>query len=580
MSQTTAKPWPAMSVAEANARLSAPGQFMEIQEQEIRGIRMKVWKNQPPTLRSIVEATAAYEDAICLVYEDERITYGAFRRAVSVLAWHMTEMGVRKGDRVALIMRNLPEWAVVFYAAASIGAIVTPQNAWWTGPELEYALRDSGSKMAIVDAERYRRLSGHFGNCPDLEHVLVARYDGALDVANSGRLEDTIGTPQDWVALPDRPLPEVELHPDDDATIFYTSGTTGSAKGALGTHRGANSCVMSPVASACRNLLRKGEEISEAALHPRLSVLIGVPFFHVTGCLAILNQALAWGGKVTMMYRWDPVRAFQLIEREKISRTGGVPTIIWQLADHPERKNYDLSSLTSFVYGGAPAPAQLIRRIQEVFPNVAPTQAWGMTETSAGVTTNFANDYVMRPDSCGPAPANASLQIRDVNDGKTVLSTGEVGELWSFGPMNCKEYWNKPEATAQTFVDGWVRTGDLARLDEEGFCYIVDRAKDVVIRGGENIYSPEVEAVLHKHPAIAEVALVGRPHPTLGEEPVAITTFHPRQTASEAELRAFVERELAAFKVPVNVIIRDEPMPRNENGKILKTKLKEIYFAS
>jgi long-chain acyl-CoA synthetase len=279
------------------------------------------------------------------------------------------------------------------------------------------------------------------------------------------------------------------------------------------------------------------------------------------------------------MHKWDPVRAFQLIEREKIGRTGGVPTIIWQLAEHPERKNYDLSSLTSFVYGGAPAPAQLVRRIQDVFPNVQPSQAWGMTETSAGVTANFANDYVLRPDSCGPASAISTLQIRDVNDGRTVLATGEVGELWSFGPMNCKEYWNKPEATAHTFVDGWVRTGDLARLDEEGFCYIVDRAKDVVIRGGENIYSPEVEAVLHKHPAIAEVALVGRPHPTLGEEPVAIATFHPGRTASEAELRAFVEREIAAFKVPVNVIIRDEPMPRNENGKILKTRLKEIYFA-
>jgi long-chain acyl-CoA synthetase len=578
MPQAQVKPWPAMTVAEANARLGAPGQFMEIQELEIRGIRTKVWKNQPPTLRSIVENTA-YDDAVCLVYEDERITYRAFRRAVSAMAWHLMELGVRKGDRVALIMRNLPEWAVVFYGAASMGAIVTPQNAWWTGAELEYALRDSGSNVAVVDAERYRRLAGHFGNCPDIEHVLVTRHEGALDVPHSGRLEDVLGASETWEKLPDRPLPAVDLQPDDDATIFYTSGTTGAAKGALGTHRGANSCAMSPVASACRNLLRLGEEISEAALHPKLSVLIGVPFFHVTGCLAILNQALVWGGKVAMMYKWDPVRAFQLIEREKISRTGGVPTIIWQMADHPERKNYDLSSLTSFVYGGAPAPAELVRRIQEIFPNVRPTQAWGMTETSAGVTTNFAKDYIMRPDSCGPATPVATLQIRDVNDGKTELPAGEVGELWSFGPMNCKEYWNKPEATAYTFVDGWVRTGDLARLDEEGFCYIVDRAKDVVIRGGENIYSPEVEAVLHKHPAVAEAALVGRPHTILGEEPVAIVTLHPGKAAGEDELRAFVAQELAAFKVPVNIIIRDQPMPRNENGKILKPKLKQAHFA-
>lgn len=399
-----------------------------------------------------------------------------------------------------------------------------------------------------------------------------------MDVPHSGRLEEAIGVPAAWETLPDRPLPDVEILPDDDATIFYTSGTTGSSKGALGTHRSANSCTMSPVASACRNLLRRDEPITDAALHPRISVLIGVPFFHVTGCLAILNQAMAWGGKVVMMYKWDPMRAFQLIERERITRTGGVPTIIWQLADHPDRTKYDLSSLASFVYGGAPAPAQLVRRIQDVFPNVLPIQAWGMTETAAGVTTNYAGDYVLRPDSCGPAMATAILQIRDVDDGRTVLAPGEIGELWSFGPMNCKEYWNKPEATARTFVDGWVRTGDLARLDEEGFCYIVDRAKDVVIRGGENIYSPEVEAVLHKHPAINEVALVGRPHPTLGEEPVAVVTLHPGRTATEEELRACVARELAAFKVPVNVIIRDEPMPRNENGKILKTKLKDIHF--
>lgn len=572
--------WPVMSVAAANARLGAPGELMEIEEVEIRGRRMKAWKNQPATLRTIVEASRQYGDAVCLVYEDERITYSVFHKAVAALAAHMARTGVRKGDRVAVVMRNLPEWAVAFYAAASIGAIVTPQNAWWTGAELEYALRDSGSKLAVVDSERYTRLAPHFGNCPDLKHVLVCRHRELPDSGETTMLESVLGPVADWALLPDQPLPPVELVPEDDATIFYTSGTTGRPKGALGTHRGANSCAMIGVASTCRNRLRNGLDIEESAIRPNHSVLIGVPFFHVTGSLAILNQAFAWGGKVVMMHKWDPERAYQLIEREKVNRTGGVPTIVWQLADHPARKNYDLTSLTALVFGGAPAPAELVKRIQECFPTAQPSQAWGMTETSAGVTSNFANDYIARPDSCGPATAIAQLQIRDPKDGRTVLPVGEIGELWSFGPMNCKGYWNNPEATAATFVDGWVRTGDLARLDDEGFCYIVDRAKDMVIRGGENIYSVEVENVLHEHPSVHEVAVLGRPHPTLGEEPVAVVTTRRGRSAVEEELRDFARERLASFKVPVRIVVSEQPLPRNENGKIVKAQLKPLFAAA
>lgn len=573
------KQWPAMSVLEANRRLGAPGQLMEIQEVDIRGRRMKVWKNQLPTLRDTVKAFEKYGRNICLVYEDERVDYDVFRRAIAVLACHLHEQGVRKGDRVAIVMRNLPEWPVAFYAAAAIGAVATPLNAWWTGGEIEFALRDSGSKVAIVDAERYDRLLGHFDNCPAIERVLVARHPEAVSYGLASRIEAVIGSVAAWYELPERALPEVDLEPEDDATIFYTSGTTGRPKGALGTHRGANTCAMIGVGAACRNLLRSGQEITLEKIWPHYSVLIGVPFFHVTGCLAVLNQALCWGGKVVMMRKWEPVRAFQLIERERVTRTGGVPTIVWQLAEHPDRIKYDLSSLTAFVFGGAPAPVELVRRIVAAFPGVHPSQAWGMTETSAGVASNFATDYVLRPESCGPAMAIAELQIRDPNDGKTVLPTGQIGELWAYGSMNCKEYWGNPEASAQTFVDGWVRTGDLARLDEEGFCYIVDRVKDMLIRGGENIYCAEVESVLYDHPAVDEVALVGRPHPALGEEPVAFVRFRSGRRADEDELRAFAAQRLAAFKVPVSVIVSDEPLPRNENGKILKSVLKKSLTA-
>jgi long-chain acyl-CoA synthetase len=278
-----------------------------------------------------------------------------------------------------------------------------------------------------------------------------------------------------------------------------------------------------------------------------------------------------------MMHKWDVIRAFELIEREKIQSAGGVPTIAWQLIEHPARANYDLSSLEAVAYGGAPSSPELVRRLRETFPKSQSGQGWGMTETSATVTSNSGEDYANRPDSCGPAAAVAELQIRDPADGVTVLPAGQVGELWSKGPMNVKGYWNKPEASAQTFVDGWVRTGDLAKLDDEGFCYIIDRAKDMLIRGGENIYCVEVENALYDHPAVMDAAVVGIPHRTLGEEPGAVVTLKPGAHATEEELRAHVAERLAAFKVPVAVKFWHEVLPRNPNGKILKNELKKLF---
>jgi long-chain acyl-CoA synthetase len=568
-----------MSIAQAHALLTQPGSPLEVEELTIRGVPTKVWKNAPPTLRAVVETARGHGERIFLVYEDERISYEAFFRATARLAQAMADQGVGKGDRVAVIMRNLPEWVVAFYAAASLGAIVTPLNAWWTGPELEYGLTDSGTKIAVVDAERYERLAEHLPNCKDLVRVYVSRQHGD-DVAHPlvARLEDLIGAPNAWASLPDAQLPPAEVGPEDDATICYTSGTTGKPKGALATNRAVNTAVMTGAAAAARNFLRRGEAPPAPDPDaPQRSSLISVPLFHVTGNMAILNPSAFGGAKLVMMYKWDPIRAFELIEREKIQAAGGVPTIAWQLIEHPARKNYDLSSLESVAYGGAPSAPELVRRLRETFPKSQPGQGWGMTETCATVTSNGAEDYVNRPDSCGPAAPVAALQIRDAEDGKTLLPTGAVGELWSFGPMNCKGYWNKPEATTQTYVDGWVRTGDLARLDEEGFCYIIDRAKDMLIRGGENIYCVEVENVLYDHPAVMDAAVVGIAHRTLGEEPGAVVTLKPDAEATEEELRAHVAERLAAFKVPVRIVIFRETLPRNANGKILKNELKKLF---
>ena len=570
--------WPAMSIAQAHALITAPGSPAEMETVDIRGVPTRTWKNLPPSLRSIVELGRAHGEKAFLVYEDERVTYEAFYRAVSALARQLQADGVQKGDRVAVIMRNLPEWVVSFYAAASLGAIVTPLNAWWTGPELEYGLTDSGSKVVLMDAERYERLTEHLPNCPDLVRVYVSRSREEIAHPQVTTLESVLGGANEWANLPDQPLPPVDIHPDDDATIFYTSGTTGKPKGALATQRAVNSNIMAGAVAGARAFLRRGEKPPEPDPNaPQRSSLISIPFFHVTGCMAVLNPSLAGGAKLVMMHKWDVIRAFELIEREKIQSAGGVPTIAWQLIEHPARANYDLSSLESVSYGGAPSAPELVRKIKETFPKSAPGNGWGMTETCATVTTHGAEDYANRPDSCGPAVPVSDLEIRDPADGVTVLAPNQVGELWARGPQVVKNYWNKPEATAQTFVDGWVRTGDLARVDEEGFCFIIDRAKDMLIRGGENIYCIEVENVLYDHPAVMDAAIVGIPHRTLGEEPAAVVTLKPGASATEEELRAHVAEHLAAFKVPVKVKFWHETLPRNPNGKILKNELKKLF---
>jgi long-chain acyl-CoA synthetase len=576
-----AKPWPAMSVEQAHALLTGPGSPMEVEEIDIRGVRTKVFKHLPPNLRSIVTAGRAFGERIFLVYEDERVSFEAFHRAVAAFAEELKSKGVRKGDRVALIMRNLPEWPVAFYAAEALGAIVTPLNAWWTGPELEYGLTDSGSKVAIMDAERAERLREHLPNCPDLRVVYVSR--AAEEVTHPGviMIEDVIGGANDWINLPDAPLPDVEIGPEDDATIFYTSGTTGKPKGALATQRNVLTNIMSSMSSAARSFLRRGEPVPEPdPTAPQRASLISVPFFHATGCFAVLNPSLATGAKLVMMHKWDPVRAFQLIEREKVTQAGGVPTIAWQLIEHPARGDYDLSSLESVSYGGAPSAPELVRKIKETWPKSQPGNGWGMTETSATATQHGAEDYSHRPDSCGPAVAVGEVKIMSLDEEPKELPVGEVGELWFKGPQVVKGYWNKPEATAQTFVDGWVKTGDLARVDAEGFVYIIDRAKDMLIRGGENIYCIEVENCLYDHPAIMDAALVGIPHKTLGEEPAAVVTLKPGAHATEQELRAHVAEHLAAFKVPVKVVFWHETLPRNANGKIMKNELKKVFDAA
>ena len=564
--------WPLRSLHEIEALLCAPGAPFEMDTVPIRGVPTRVWKNAPASLAALAAVGRSHGDATFLVYEDERVSFAAWHRAVAALAGELRALGVTKGDRVALASRNLPEWPVVFFAVTVLGAICVPLNAWWTGAELVYGLNNSGSKLLICDAERLARIAPHRAELPALETVIVSRLGAAP--AGVLRLEDLIGTSAQWPSLPDADLPEAELLPDDPATILYTSGTTGHPKGALGTHRNLVTNILSGGFAAARSVLRREDALPAPA---RKVILTVIPLFHATACSATLMGAVAAGHTIVLMYKWDPVTAFGIIEREKVNVTGGVPTIAWQLLEHPERGNYDLSSIEAIGYGGAPSAPELVRKIHEVF-GALPGNGWGMTETSATVASHSAEDYLNRPTSCGPPVAAADLEIR-ADDGVTVLPSGEIGELWARGPMIVAGYWNNPEASAATFVDGWVRTGDLAWLDAEGFCFIADRAKDMLIRGGENIYSSEVENALYEHPAVTDAAVVGVPHRTLGEEPAAVVHLAPGLAASEAELQAFVRERIAAFKVPVRILFHAETLPRNANGKILKKDLRALFEA-
>jgi long-chain acyl-CoA synthetase len=556
--------WPRLTLADAHARLTAPGSPFELADAVVRGVPMRVWKHVPATAAAVFARARGHGAREFLVLEEERVSFDAFARAVLALAAALRRRGLRKGERVALAARNLPEWPVVLMAVLLAGGVAVPLNAWWTGAELAFGLADSGARFLFADGERLARLEGLLP--PSVETVFGLRAAGAVPLA------DLIGPPAAWASLPEGALPDVVLDPEDDATIFYTSGTTGAPKGALGTHRSLTTNIFAAPFVLARAALRRGEPPPDPARAPQRVTLLAIPFFHVTACLSSLIPNMAAGGKLVLMPKFDPENALALIAREKVTVTGGVPAVVLALLDHIG--DHDVSSLGLLNYGGAPAPADLAARVRARL-GAAPGQGWGMTETSATCTSHFAEEYEARPESCGPALPVSRIKVTDAA-GRT-LPPGEAGELWAFGPNIVKGYWNRPRETAAAFAEGWVRTGDIARMDEDGLCTILDRVHDMLIRGGENIYCAEVEHVLTQHPGVADAALVGLPHPHLGEVPAALVQVRAGADLCAETLRAFAGARLAAFKVPERILLSAAPLPRNAGGKLVKDAIRKAF---
>ncbi len=606
---------PSMSIAEADAALTASGQLFEMEERDIRGVPTRTWKNAPPNLRTVIDMSLGHGNATFLVYEDERTTFAEHYRTACTLAHRLQDtFGVRQGDRVAIIMRNLPEWILAFWGATLAGAIVVPLNAWWSGEELHYGLEDSGSKVAFVDTERLLRIRPFLGGLLDLTAVIVAdehrtEHTGPLSVHEPGEGAAPVAEWPFPLAVgdvdPAATPPDLTIDPEDDATIFYTSGTTGRPKGAVGTHRNMCTNLMSLFFINTRGAMRfgtalvevdepelgqdhpaattggDGQEAPAAAAHTQPAFLLSVPLFHATGCHSVMVSNLAAGGKIVMMHHFDPERALELIERERIGTFGGVPAMVMQVLDSPQFSKYDTSSIRGVSYGGAPAPPDLVRRIREAWPIGQPSNGYGLTETSSVTSMNSGGDYVAKPESVGPPVPVCDVAVvpedydKDEPDDSIPRGEDVRGELWIKGPNVVRGYWNRPEETAKTFSRGWLHTGDVARLDADNFIYIVDRAKDMIIRGGENVYSVQVEAALFEHPAVADCAVIGVPEPTLGEEVGAVVVLRPGHKVTADELALHVKARLAGFMVPTHVWFRSEPLPRNPQGKVLKRELRD-----
>lgn len=537
--------------------LVGPGGSFEAEEIVVDGIRMRSFVRAPQTIVDLFQLSRGYDELTHLVSGEQRMTFAEVRaRSLSLARELKSEFAIGEGDRVALAMRNMPEFVIGFWATAVLGAIVVPLNSWWTGGELAYALEDSGAKVVVADHDRISRLVDSHYNGP-----IIAAGETTTGLGGSVPFEDlTAGVPLDEAEF-------ASLAPDDAVTILYTSGTTGRPKGAINTNRGT-----------IANLLNMGFVMARESILSRRTpgpavqptTVMAAPIFHIGGISSIVGGAMS-GSKIVMMKKWDVVEFLGLAESEGATSFGGVPTMARELLDYPKLKDFNID-VRSFPMGGAAVPPDLPRRALETFgEEIQLLNGYGCTETTSAVVTNVGAEFAEHLDSVGRPNLTADIQVQDL-DGRA-LPIGEVGELCFRSPQVAKGYWNKPEETAKAFVDGWFHTGDLGYVNEEGYVYVVDRLKDVVIRGGENVYCAEVEAALFEHPGIADVAVLGLPEKVMGERVCAVVVPRPGIEITLKDLRDFASTRVASFKRPEALYITDE-LPRTATGKTAKPALR------
>ena len=543
------------------AELTGPGQDYEIVPGEVWGRPCRFFKNAPATLGALYDSTRS--DATFLVYEEERLSFEETHNTVSRIAQLLVaRYGIKKGDRVAISMRNFPEWVLAFNATTSIGAIAVPMNSLWQAEEMEFAIKDSGAKVLFADQERLDRLA-RIQKPLALEVIAIRPQADSASPALAELLRDT----------PPGEMPQVDLDPGDPATIFYTSGSTGHPKGAVSCHRNIINALLSWELDAQIGALIQG---APEAPEYQIASLLAVPLFHATGAHAVMLASYRLQRKLVCMYRWDVQEAMRLIEQERITSFVAPAAMTGDLVQATLKAEHDLSSLLSVGGGGAPRAPEQVRNIANKFDNAMPSTGWGMTETNAIGTSIGGADYVEHPGSSGRCSAVLDLRVVDAEG--SVLPPGQRGELQVRGVSVIQGYWNRPEANAAVFPDGWLGTGDVAMLDEEGYLYIVDRIKDLVIRGGENIGCAEVEAGLLEHPQVLEASVYAVPDERLDEE-VGATIFTEGKL-EEADLRDFLLQHMAKFKIPRYIAFSSEPLPRIASGKINKLQIRGNFVSN
>jgi len=547
--------------------LTSEGQIFEIETLDVRGAPLRSYKHAPNSLRDIWLNTAVFADREHLIYQDERITYGQSQAQVAAFASWLSAQGVQPGDRVAIAMRNYPEWMLAYWATVSMGAVAVGMNAWWVSQEMDFALKDSTPKVLVADQERFDRFDSIQGSFPDLIRVGVRLPGDAPEgVVNWADIVSQVGE-----------LPEVSIDPDDDACIFYTSGTTGTPKGAQLTHRGCTNNLLNIGFSKAL----QGATAAKLGKKPKGSMeadeinvaLVATPLFHVTGNNCVAQGIAATGGKIINMYKWDAAEALRVIEQEKVTAFSAVPMMSREILQHPDFSQRDTSSLKSMGGGGAAVQPDLTKKLDEEMQNAAPSAGYGKTETF-GIISDLAGEFLVdRPSSVGRAMP--TFEAKCVDSAGEIVPVREPGELWVRGACGIKGYLNRDEATAETITDGWLHTGDIAYMDEDDFIYLVDRAKEMVLRGGENVYCAEVEGAIFAHDAVAECVVFGVEDERLGEE--VACAIYPKQDAQIdfEELRSYLREKLSSYKIPRYLWSVDAPLPRNANGKFVKRDVRD-----